>query len=121
MNVIPFGRTPAERRKNAERAARAETKTRHPAGSKRPLTEQELREASAFEPDWLSKYPSRTEARRAQILDTKTCKDCGVTVDWPNGSVHPTGMCRVCRAKRPASEGEAADTPADTPADPSLF
>lgn len=117
MTILPFGRTPEERRENAERAARAETKTRHPAGSKRPLTEQELREASAFEPDWRSKYPSRTEARRAQILDTKTCKGCGVTVDWPNGRAHSTGKCRDCRAKRPASEGEAADPPAD----PSLF
>lgn len=117
MTILPFGRTPEERRENAERAARAETKTRHPAGSKRPLTEQELREASAFEPDWRSKYPSRTEARRANILDTKTCKGCGVTVDWPKGRVHSTGKCRDCRAKRPASEGEAADPPAD----PSLF
>lgn len=114
MNVIPFGRTPKERRANAERAARAETKTRHPAGSKRPLTEQELREASTFEPDWRSKYPSRTEARRANILGGSTCKVC--ERKFAHGTAVPTSrVCRDCR------DDMRRNGPADPPADPSLF
>lgn len=89
MNVIPFGRTPAERRRNAE--------------------------AAAFVPDWRSKYPSRPEARRATILDAKTCKGCGITVDWPNGRAHPTGKCRDCRSKDMTVQGP------EPPPDPSLF
>lgn len=104
MNVIPFGRTPKERRENAERAARAETKTRHPAGSKRPLTE----------PDWRSKYPSRTEARRANILDGSTCKVC--ERKFAHGTAVPTSrVCRDCR------DDMRRNGPADPPADPSLF
>ena len=113
MNVIPFGRTPEERRANAERAARAETKTRHPAGSKRPMTEQELREASAFEPDWRSKYPSRTEARRANILGGSTCKVC--ERKFAHGTALPADrVCRDCRKDMTVQGPEP-------PPDPALF
>lgn len=103
MNVIPFGRTPEERRENAERAARAETKTRHPAGSKRPLTEQ----------DWRSKYPSRTEARRATILDGSTCKVC--ERKFAHGTAVPADrICRDCRKDMTVQGPEP-------PPDPALF
>lgn len=70
MNVVPFGRTPAERRRNAE--------------------------AAAFEPDWRSKYPSRPEARRANLLAGSTCKVC--ERKFAHGTAVPADrVCRDCR------------------------
>lgn len=113
MTILPFGHTPEERRENAERAARAETKTRHPAGSKRPLTEQQRREASA-EPDWRSRYPSRVEARRANLLAASTCKVC--ERKFAHGTAVPADrVCRDCR------HDMHRNGPDDPPADPSLF
>ncbi|RDH12616.1 hypothetical protein [Tsukamurella pulmonis] len=114
MNVIPFGRTPAERRRNAESAERAETKPRHPAGSKRPLTYAELQEAAALEPDWRSKYPSRPEARRANLLAASTCKVC--ERKFAHGTAVPADrVCRDCR------HDMHHNGPQEPPADPSLF
>lgn len=103
MNVIPFGRTPEERRRNAEAAAgilNAEA--------------AKAREAAAFVPKWRSKYPSSVEERRATILAGKpACKVCGVLV-------HPTRpppdrVCDDCR------KDMQQNGPTDPPADPGLF
>lgn len=87
MNVIPFGHTPAERRRNAE--------------------------AAAFQPDWRSKYPSRPEARRANILAGSTCKVC--ERKFAHGTAVPVDrVCRDCR-KDMLVQGP------EPPPDPSLF
>lgn len=99
MNVIPFGRTPAERRRNAEAAATAETKRQ---------------EAAAFQPDWRSKYPSRPEARRANLLEASTCKVC--ERKFAHGTAVPADrVCRDCR------HDMHHNGPQEPPADPSLF
>lgn len=99
MNVIPFGRTPAERRRNAEAAESAETKRQ---------------EAAAFQPDWRSKYPSRPEARRANLLEASTCKVC--ERKFAHGTAVPADrVCRDCR------HDMHHNGPQEPPADPSLF
>ena len=91
MNVIPFGRTPAERRRNAEAAATAETKRQ---------------EAAA--------YPSRPEARRANLLEASTCKVC--ERKFAHGTAVPADrVCRDCR------HDMHHNGPQEPPADPSLF
>ena len=97
MNVIPFGRTPAERRRNAEAAATAKRQ-----------------EAAAFQPDWRSKYPSRPEARRANLLAASTCKVC--ERKFAHGTAVPADrVCRDCR------HDMHHNGPQEPPADPSLF
>ena len=87
MSVIPFGRTPEERRRNAE--------------------------AAAFEPDWRSKYPSRPEARRANLLSASTCKVC--ERKFAHGTAVPADrVCRDCRKDMTVQGPEP-------PPDPSLF
>lgn len=105
MSVIPFGRTPQERRRNAERA-------RHPAG--RALTAQQAREAAEYVPDWRAKYPSRPEARRATLLAASTCKVC--ERKFAHGTTVPADrVCRDCR------HDMRHNGPEEPPADPSLF
>ena len=94
MNVVPFGRTPEERAANATRAVRA-------------------CEAAAFQPDW-SKYPSRPEARRANLLAGSTCKVC--ERKFAHGTALPADrVCRDCRYDM------QHNGPTEPPPDPSLF
>lgn len=104
MNVVPFGRTPEERRRNAEAAAgilNAEA--------------AKAREAAAFVPKWRSKYPSSVEERRAIILAGKpACKVC----ERPFARrTHPPPdlVCTDCR------KDMQQNGPTDPPADPGLF
>lgn len=95
MNVVPFGRTPEERAANATRAVRA-------------------CEAAAFQPDWRSKYPSRPEARRANLLEASTCKVC--ERKFAHGTAVPTDrVCRDCRYDM------QHNGPTEPPPDPALF
>ena len=69
--------------------------------------------AQAFEPDWRSKYPSRPEARRANILDGSTCKVC--ERKFAHGTTVPADrVCRDCRKDMTVQGPEP-------PPDPSLF
>lgn len=109
-NVIPFGRTPAEREHNAH-IAQAD----HPAGRKRPTDPTKAAEAAAFVPHWRSQYPSTTEERRANILAGKPrCKCCERPFS-PRARPPPDLVCMDCRRDM-LHQG-----PADPPPDPALF
>lgn len=113
-NVIPFGRTPAEREHNAHIAALAASQASHPAGRKRPTPAKAV-EAAAFVPHWRSQYPSTTEERRANILAGKpSCKVCERPFS-PRARPPPDLTCMDCRRDM-LHQG-----PADPPPDPSLF
>lgn len=83
-NIVPFGRSEAEKLANLERALHdaeaAATKLRHPSGRAKR-----------------SQFPSSTEERRANILAAKPrCKVC----ERPFGrNVHPPPdlVCMDCR------------------------
>lgn len=95
-NVIPFGRTPAEREHNAHIA-------------------QLDAEAAAFVPHLRSQYPSTTEERRANILAGKPrCKCCERPFS-PRARPPPDLVCMDCRRDM-LHQG-----PADPPPDPALF
>lgn len=100
-NVIPFGRTPAEREHNAHiaqlDAETARSQADHPAGRKRPAD------------------PSTTEERRANILAGKPrCKVCERPFS-PRARPPPDLTCMDCRRDM-LHQG-----PADPPPDPALF
>lgn len=100
-NVIPFGRTPAEREHNAHiaqlDAEAARSQADHPAGRKR------------------RPRPSTTEERRANILAGKPrCKCCERPFS-PRARLPPDLVCMDCRRDM-LHQG-----PADPPPDPSLF
>lgn len=75
MNVIPFGRTPAERRRNAESAERAATKPRHPAAppSRRGST---------------CKVCERKFAHGTAVPADRVCRDCRYDMQH-NGPTEP--------------------------------
>ena len=100
-NVVPFGRTPDERAKNAERA-------RHPAGTK-PAPGDAVPSSR-----WASTYASSVEERRANLLDASTCKVC------ERKFAHRTAVPadRVCRDCRYDMQHNG---PTEPPPDPSLF
>lgn len=100
-NVIPFGRTPAEREHNAHiaqlDAEAARSQADHPAGRKRPTD------------------PTKTEERRANILAGKPrCKCCERPFS-PRARPPPDLVCMDCRRDM-LHQG-----PADPPPDPALF
>lgn len=118
-NVIPFGRTPAEREHNAHIASMqvdaADTINRHPAGRKLPADPAKAAEAAAFVPHWRSQHPSTTEERRANILAGKPrCKVCERPFS-PRVRPPPDATCMDCRRDM-LHQG-----PADPPPDPALF
>lgn len=118
-NVIPFGRTPAEREHNAHiaqlDAEAARSQADHPAGRKRPTDPTKAAEAAAFVPHWRSQYPSTTEERRANILAGKPrCKCCERPFS-PRARPPPDLVCMGCRRDM-LHQG-----PADPPPDPALF
>lgn len=97
-NVIPFGRTPAEREHNAHiaqlDAEAARSQADHPAGRKRPT---DPTKAAAFVPHRRSQYPSTTEERRANILAGKPrCKCCERPFS-PRARPPPDLVCMDCR------------------------
>lgn len=118
-NVIPFGRTPAEREHNAHiaqlDAEAARSQADHPAGRKRPVDPTKAAEAAAFVPHCRSQYPSSTEERRANILAGKpSCKVCERPFS-PRARPPPDLVCMDCR------HDMLHQGPADPPPDPSLF
>lgn len=118
-NVIPFGRTPAEREHNAHiaqlDAEAAQSQADHPAGRKRPVDRAKAAEAAAFVPHWPSAYPSSTEERRANILAGKPhCKCCERPFS-PRARPPPDLLCMDCR------HDMLHKGPADPPPDPALF
>lgn len=93
-NIVPFGRSEAEKLANLERALHdaeaAAAKLRHPSAPPAGTP-------AGWRPKWRSQYPSSAEERRANILAAKPrCKVC----ERPFGrSVHPPPdlVCMDCR------------------------